>query len=179
MQRNGNSPGIYYSKVHITENGAYPNVSLDFSPVLCNQCTLPRCVDACESGASQILDNGIIIVDRDLCIDCTKCIQACPYEARVLIEEPEELFPEQGFTAFEEATFQFDYVGTSGKCDFCLSLLEEGNEPACVHTCVGRARIFGDLEDSASEIAKILASEDTFVLNETAGTEPNVYYFTR
>jgi len=179
MQRNGNSPGHYYSKVHITEKGTYPDVSLDYSPVLCNQCDLPRCVDACESGASQKLDNGIVIVDRELCIDCTLCILACPYSARVMIEEPEERFPGQGFTAFEEATYQFQYVGTSGKCDFCLSLLEEGNEPACVHTCVGKARVFGDQDDPASEISKILASEDTFVLDEQAGTEPNVFYYTR
>jgi len=104
---------------------------------------------------------------------------ACPYSARVYIDDPIERFPGQGFAAFEEATYPQQPVGTSGKCDFCLALLEAGNEPACVHTCVGKARVFGDQEDPNSEISKILASENTFVLDEQAGTEPNVYYYTR
>jgi tetrathionate reductase subunit B len=45
-----------------------------------------------------------------------------------------------------------------------------------VETCIGRARIFGDLNDPDSEIARMIASNPVSVLRPGMGTEPNVYY---
>ena len=48
--------------------------------------------------------------------------------------------------------------------------------PSCVNTCLGRARIFGDLNDPDSEIAVQVASNPVTVLRPEQGTEPNVFY---
>ena len=48
--------------------------------------------------------------------------------------------------------------------------------PACVEACIGRARIFGDLNDPESEISKQVRTQPVTVLRPGQGTEPNVFY---
>ena len=62
------------------------------------------------------------------------------------------------------------------KCTFCAHRTLNGLQPACVEVCPSQARIFGDLDDANSGVAKILAAKKTFVLKPEKGTRPNVYY---
>ena len=62
------------------------------------------------------------------------------------------------------------------RCDFCFRRIEQGLQPACVETCVGGARIFGDLADPASQVSQLASSKDAKVLNPGSGTRPQVFY---
>ena len=141
--------------VEYTEKGSYPNVSLKFLPRLCNQCSEPQCVSVCPTGATwKREEDGVVVVDETICIGCKYCIQACPYDARFLNPK----------------------TGAADKCDFCSERVAQGLEPACVATCFFRARIFGDLNDPGSDIARLIASNPVTVLRQEMGTRPNVYY---
>ncbi len=143
------------SWVEYVEKGVYPDVSRTFLPRLCNQCSEPACVPVCPTGATyKRKEDGIVVIDADKCIGCKYCLQACPYDAR----------------------FINPLTGTADKCDFCIHRVEQGIAPACVNTCQGRARIFGDMNDPASEVAKLIATEPVSVLRQEMGTGPNVYY---
>lgn len=143
------------SWVEYIEKGEFPNVGRSFLPRLCNQCEKPQCVSVCPTGATyKREEDGIVVVDADICIGCKYCLHACPYGAR----------------------FINPVTGSADKCDFCLHRVEQGLEPACVNTCQGRARIFGDINDPESEVSKVLAKNSTTVLRPEMGTEPNVYY---
>jgi tetrathionate reductase subunit B len=63
-------------------------------------------------------------------------------------------------------------------CDLCAHRIDVGLDPACVHHCMGKARMFGDLDDPNSEIAMHLAAnqERAFHLLESQGTKPRVIY---
>lgn len=146
--------GHHRSWVEYTERGQYPNTVINFLPRLCNQCSTPQCVSVCPANATSINEDGIVVIDPDVCIGCKYCIQACPYDARFINPE----------------------TGAADKCDFCVDRVSQGLQPACVETCFQNARIFGDLNDPKSEISKLIATTPTTVLRQEMGTQPNVYY---
>ena len=49
-------------------------------------------------------------------------------------------------------------------------------QPACVQTCTGHARYFGDLDDPNSLVYQLSRSPRAFRLLEEMGTQPKVYY---
>ena len=125
-----------------------------FLPKLCNQCEKPPCVQVCPVAATYKTDDGVVLVDRDACIGCRYCIQACPYGARYL--DPDE--------------------HVADKCSWCYHRITRGLLPACVEVCPVGARKFGDLRDPESEVSKIVDNQRLYVLKEDLGTRPRVHY---
>ena len=87
---------------------------------------------------------------------------ACPYNAR-------------HFLPAKRTNMNLPYAVVD-KCTFCVHRVKQGVSPACVQACVGGARLFGDLNDPNSEVAKLLAMEKVTVLKPEMGTNPQVYY---
>ena len=131
-------------------------VSTVMLPRLCNHCETPPCVPVCPVGATFKAADGEVLVDGDACVGCGYCVQACPYDARFIDAE----------------------TRTADKCTFCTHRLAAGLLPACVETCVGGARIFGDLADPKSTVSRLLKerADDVRVLKPEEKTNPNVFY---
>ena len=106
-------------------SGDFPDVDMYYLPVQCQHCASPECVSVCPTGASVKNDDGTVTIDAETCIGCQSCIPACPYGVRYLNEE----------------------LNVVQKCTMCAQLVSEGSLPACVQTCGGRARFFGDLDE--------------------------------
>ncbi len=135
------------------KTGRATNVVL---PRLCNHCDNPPCIPVCPVQATFQREDGIVVVDNKRCVGCAYCVQACPYEARFINHD----------------------TGTADKCNFCAHRLEAGLLPGCVESCVGGARIIGDLKDPNSTIVKMLAAHKSQikVLKPEQGTVPQVFY---
>ena len=125
-------------------------------PRLCNHCDNPPCVPVCPVQATFQRTDGIVLVDNTRCVGCGYCVQACPYDARFINHETQ----------------------TADKCTFCEHRLAVGLLPACVESCVGGARVIGDLNDPQSTISRLIVSkkEQIKVLKPGMGTSPHVYY---
>jgi Fe-S-cluster-containing dehydrogenase component len=100
-------------------------------------------------------EDGVVVIDYTKCIHCNACVAACPYGARKG-DETHRKPPE--------------------KCNFCVHRLEQGLLPACVETCIGRARVFGDLNDPKSEVSRLVRENKVYRLGESWGTKPNILY---
>jgi len=139
------------SNYEIKQNDQISNATL---PRLCNHCDDPPCIPVCPVQATYQRNDGIVVVDSDRCVGCAYCVQACPYDARFINPKTK----------------------TADKCTFCVHRVEAGLLPACVETCVGGARIFGDLKDPNSEVSQLIKQNTTDGLKPEQGTHPQVYY---
>ena len=126
-------------------------------------CIDAPCVAACATGASYKRDDGIVVVDYDVCIGCGTCIEVCPYGARTINASEAYYFDAEEAAPYETEGPQ--RVNVAEKCIFCYPRIDRGLEPACVHNCPGGARFFGDVEDPESAISQKIAQEGDAVHN--------------
>jgi len=163
--------GKWRTYVHDQEVGTDSDIQRRFFPRLCNHCDNPPCLTVCPTGATYKKDNGIVMVDEDLCMGCRACSMACPYDARYDVTYSDV---DQG-----EAFYGSDYRRerpSVDKCTFCDHRVEKGLKPACVETCVGSARLFGDLDNPDDPVTQVVAAGVATPLMAHLGTRPNVYY---
>lgn len=182
---NRTPPGVSYNVVVEEEVGTFPNVKRVNVPRPCMQCDEPPCVSVCPVNATYKAEDGTVVIDADRCIGCRYCITACPYGARsfdfgeTYADEMQGYdqvqAPEWGVDRGERGSYK-PPVGTVRKCTFCMHRTARGEEPACVETCIGDARYFGDLGDPDSLVSRLAADPRSFRLKEELGTSPRVYY---
>lgn len=146
--------GVNRCWVKTVEKGAFPSTRRFFFPVLCNQCDAAPCVRICPTGALFKRRDGIVDLHGDACIGCRACMVACPYDQ--LFIDPD--------------------TRTAEKCNFCANRIENRLEPACVSVCPTACRVFGDLDDPASEVAQIARHQAVAVRKPEKGTLPRVFY---
>ncbi|AWJ94638.1 ferredoxin (plasmid) [Azospirillum baldaniorum] len=161
----GSGPdGVWFNRIHSFEAGTgesgCESRTTNF-PRSCLHCEQPACVTVCPTGASyKRAEDGIVLVNEDLCIGCKLCSWACPYGAR-----------------------EFDQdVGVMKKCTLCIdrihneTLDEAERVPACVMVCPTSARHFGDLADPTSAVSKLVAERGGYDLMPELGYEPTNKY---
>jgi Fe-S-cluster-containing dehydrogenase component/formate-dependent nitrite reductase membrane component NrfD len=146
--------GVNRCWVKTVEKGTFPDTRRFFFPVLCNQCDAAPCARICPTNALFKRADGIVDLYGDSCIGCRACMVACPYD---------QLFIDPG-------------THTAEKCNFCANRVENKLQPACVSVCPTECRIFGDLDDPESEVARIVQREAFTVRKPDKGTIPKVFY---
>ena len=116
--------GVGPRLVRIIEN------SPDFNPIYCHHCTNAPCKEACPVEAIFNNEQGIVLIDNDLCIGCRECMEACPFGA-----------------------MQFDdNKGTAIKCDLCVERIENGKQPACSEVCATGCIFWGDTKELSEKL---------------------------
>ena len=54
----------------------------DYIPIYCHHCAKPPCKEACPVDAITRNEQGIVLINNDLCIGCKECLQACRQGSR-------------------------------------------------------------------------------------------------
>ena len=139
------------------------------APVMCQHCAEPPCVDVCPTGASFKRADGIVLVDRHICIGCRYCMMACPYKARSFVHE----------NLSNQKPDVPRGKGCVESCTLCVHRVDRGGTPACVEACAQaghKAMLFGDLNDPSSEIAQQVKTYATTRLRADLRLNTGVYY---
>lgn len=116
--------------------------------VSCNHCANPACVEACPVGSMTKREDGIVCNDSETCIGCGSCALACPYSAPFVSEQTK----------------------ISQKCNFCMDLIDKGETPVCVSSCLMRALDFGELSELKEKYGDV---SQVVPLPDPATTEPS------
>jgi len=132
-----------------------------YLPRICNHCTYPACVAACPRQAIyKRKEDGIVLIDPERCEGYQECVKACPYKKSM-----------------------FNYVARiSQKCIGCFPRVENGLQPQCVITCIGKIRLMGFLSKPGEEKRDnpidflVRIKKVALPLYPQTGLEPNVYY---
>lgn len=187
---NGTAPWVQWRWVVDFEIGEYPEVARAFIPVGCQHCDEPPCVEVCPSGATWRRADGIVAIDYDKCIGCSYCTVACPYQARYKVDAPRWAYGERPMES-ELAGEDHWRVGVATKCTFCSDLIDAGlarglepgadpeATPLCVNSCIANALYFGDLDEPASVVSRLIRENESFRMHEELGTRPAFYYLWR
>jgi molybdopterin-containing oxidoreductase family iron-sulfur binding subunit len=181
------------------ETGDYPNVRTRYLTRPCMHCENPPCIKVCPVQATFKDDEGLVRQNYERCIGCRLCTVACPYGVRYFnwyAPEWEGSFSEyhnpdrvEGKGSLEGPAIR--PLGVVEKCTFCIHRLQKVRAqavaenrdfrpdeyiPACVQTCTGKARFFGNMDDPNSSVALLSQSQRSFRLLEDVGTHPQVIY---
>jgi len=141
--------GVWRTHIRAYEKGRYPRAKRFFFLWICNHCG--NCAEASQGaglGSFYRREDGIVLFDYgklkgktpvQIKAEADLVISACPLEA--IYVNPVTGLPE--------------------KCTFCVHRVDKGLVPACVQTCIPRARVFGDLSDPDSAVSKLIAANPT------------------
>lgn len=92
--------------------------------ISCNHCAEPTCVKGCPTGAMHKREeDGLVVVNQDVCVGCRYCEMRCPYGAPQFDAEKKVM----------------------SKCDGCYQRVAQGLKPVCVESCPQRALDFDEL----------------------------------
>ena len=139
-------------------------------PMMCQHCETAPCVDVCPTGASFRRADGIVLVDKHICIGCRYCMMACPYKARSFIHE---VLHDQALSAPRGK-------GCVESCTLCVHRIDYGHlKTACQEACEAeghKAIVFGDLKDPQSEISQTSKNNTTTELRADLELNTGVRY---
>lgn len=176
-QENGTPVDVFFARVLNIEAGKYPHTKRVYLPMLCYHCENPPCLKACPNKAIFKRQDGVVLIDQDRCRGTGACVSSCPY-GNIILQEKDAWYLN------EDEPYERDFVkprlqpNVARKCTYCVQRVDEGLDPACVVACPTHARIFGDLDDPASEISTYIEQEKVqtkrypFPLLPQAGTKP-------
>jgi len=122
-QENNAADGV--KLIAVKENGPKEiNGKFEFSfhINICRHCDDPPCMDVCPEEAITKREDGIVVMDYDLCTGCQACMDVCPYDAIVYDEDE----------------------GVTRKCNLCHHRVDKGLLPACAdNVCLAHCIYFG------------------------------------
>ncbi|NDJ74864.1 MAG: 4Fe-4S dicluster domain-containing protein [Chloroflexi bacterium] len=126
------------SRIQIMQD-SFASFPDDLTIEQCRQCVDPACVTICPTGAlAADPDSGNVrIVDKEACIGCGLCFQACPFTPSRAVLAPDD---------------EYDGQAKSRKCDLCTNAPFHwvaagggpGGQQACVAVCPVGAILFTD-----------------------------------
>lgn len=118
-------------------------------PRRCMHCQNPPCVNLCPFGSAHQQDNGIAMIDPDICLGGAKCKSVCPWKI------PER---QSGIGIYLDILPELAGNGVMYKCDRCYQKVAQGELPACIDICPVDVQKIGPREEIVKE-ARALAKE--------------------
>ena len=178
-----------------------------FQPVMCQHCQNAPCENVCPVAATNHSSEGLNQMIYNRCFGTRYCNNNCPYKVRRFnwFNYTEagtlagNLRDKAGMTGdLRRMVLNPDVTiraqGVIEKCSFCVQRIQAAKlkakaenralytnevQTACSQSCPANAIIFGDLNDQAGELNRLIGSGRNYNLLEELFTRPSVNYLTK
>jgi Fe-S-cluster-containing dehydrogenase component len=136
-------------------------------PRRCMHCQNPPCADLCPWGAASKSDQGITVIDKDLCLGGAKCQQVCPWQI------PQR---QSGVGPYLKIAPAYGGNGVMFKCHRCHERLAKGETPACVEICPEGVQTIGPRDEIVAAAHKRAKEIGGYVYGEHENGGTNTLY---
>ena len=172
-------------------------------PMMCQHCNHAPCETVCPVAATTHSNEGLNQMTYNRCIGTRYCANNCPYKVRRF-----NWFNYQGYAKFQHTNPSQDSLtrmvlnpdvtvrarGVIEKCSMCVQRIQDGKltakkagapivdgavQTACAEACPTNAIVFGDLNDTASEVKTNSKNNRSYHALEEVGIQPNIFYMTK
>jgi Fe-S-cluster-containing dehydrogenase component len=155
---------VFIQEAKVEVNGKQETFTF---PRRCMHCENPPCANLCPWGAGRKIENGITVLDPDLCLGGAKCHDVCPWHI------PQR---QTGVGPYLDLMPALAGNGVMFKCDRCYGRIREGKVPACIEACPEEVQRIGPREEIVKEAHAIAAEISGYIYGEKENGGTNTIY---
>ena len=174
--------------------GSLDAPSVAFEPVPCMHCEQAPCEPVCPVEATTHSAEGINEMTYNRCVGTRYCSNNCPYKVRRFnfLKYEDDTTP--SLKAMRNPDVSVRMRGVMEKCTYCVQRInsariqsevtgkpiQDGDvRTACQQACPTHAIVFGDLNDTSSQVRKLKETPLNYALLGELGTKPRTTYLAR
>jgi MoCo/4Fe-4S cofactor protein with predicted Tat translocation signal len=195
----GEAEHVGYKQTYLDMETPSNNPKVTFQPIMCQHCNHAPCETVCPVLATSHSTEGLNMMTYNRCIGTRYCANNCPFKVRRFnwfnYNENEWFSNNPAQQELGRMVLNPDVVvrsrGVMEKCSMCAQRLQSAKldakkanselrdgsvKTACQQACPTNAIMFGDVNDTASEIVKWRNDDKNYFLLEEVGVKPTVSY---
>jgi DMSO reductase iron-sulfur subunit len=146
--------GVFWRRLLPLNSARYSGGPTYHFSLACHHCDEPACLKACPTGAYRKREDGVVLLEGDLCIGCRYCEMACPFGA---------------------PSYDAD-SGLMTKCNLCAQRMDGGLAPACVSACPTQALSIRQYAGGAAEDFKEQVLPELPGFSDLGACNPNIRF---
>ncbi|HQA50946.1 MAG TPA: 4Fe-4S dicluster domain-containing protein [Syntrophomonadaceae bacterium] len=157
----------YVQHLEVEHQGVKATVHV---PRRCMHCDNPPCSGLCPFGVNNKTPEGAVVIDTDICFGGAKCRDVCPWKI------PQR---QAGVGLYKKVAPKFAGGGVMYKCDMCIDLIKQGQEPACVTACPNQAITFGPKEKLRNYARQWVEDNQGYIYGDIENGGTSTFYLSK
>jgi Fe-S-cluster-containing dehydrogenase component len=155
---------LFIQEARVEMNGKQETLTI---PRRCMHCQNPPCANLCPWGAADKTENGITLIDPNVCLGGAKCQDVCPWHI------PQR---QTGVGLYLDLLPSLAGNGVMYKCDRCHNRIRDGKAPACVEACPEGVQRIGPRDAILKEAHALAAETHGYIYGEKENGGTNTFY---